>query len=147
MKFVDPIDIPDKLGKTPTTLRTSIVYPASVIAALSALRCRPGTAQTTVNILLIKLTDELKRNGITSYDPEVYERAIADCTIVLGGSVVGTPAGTIGASPAETPVGNDRSRTLGVGRPPEGNANQPADVRVAPPGNSGKRTQVKRAKS
>jgi len=50
-------------------------------------RVKSGTIlQTTINILLKKLCDELERAGITEYAPDAYELAVANCTIVLGGN-------------------------------------------------------------
>lgn len=141
MKFIDPIELPDpKSGKEVTTLRTSVIYPAHVVATLAGIRGRPGTVQTTVNILLTKLANELKRIGITSYDPDAYESAVTECTLVLRGPVVIPSTGINSSSPAQTPDGNDRPGTLGVGRKATGNADKPADVRSASPGNRGKRS-------
>lgn len=140
-KFIDPLDVLDpKTGKEPSQTRTSIVYPSHIMSALVSARYRTGTMQTTVNILLTKLADELKRNGNTDYDPDAYEHAVANCTIILGSAVAITAAGPVNASTAKTAGGNDGSRTLGMGRKATGDADKPADIRSASKGNSGKRS-------
>jgi hypothetical protein len=98
-------------------LRTTILVSRKAHGELFQVRPQTGTLQTTINILIDKFTNELKRNGITSYEPELYERACADCTIILGGTV-GVPTSGPGVpdSTIKTPSGDDRRRTKPVAR-------------------------------
>ncbi len=82
-------------------------------------RVHPGTiVQTTINILIRKLVDELERNGITEYAPDEYELAVANCSIALGGkhavltSAESTPTN---ADTGEQPP--KLGRTAGVSKP------------------------------
>jgi len=66
-------------------LKTSFVIERKIAAQLAGIHGKTGTLQTTVAILLTKLTHELESAGITNYDPTAYEHAIAGCCISLGG--------------------------------------------------------------
>lgn len=124
--FYDPADDKKPDGSPVDTLRTSAVYKAKTSAFLNGVRGRTGTTQTTANLLLEKLYDELVRNGITEYDPDAYETAVGGCKIVLGlhgSSADGDATGSQPACPAETAQGNDRRGTVGVGRPAAGTSN------------------------
>lgn len=145
--FIDPTDAVKADGKTPIdTLRTSAVYKQETHAFLTGVRGRTGTTQTTANILLEKIANELKRNGITSYDPDAYELAVGNCIIILGlpGSAVertlarSEPTGTV-----ETVSGDDRRGTERVGRATTGASNKPADVSGTRPGNRGQSGKAK----
>jgi hypothetical protein len=118
-KFIDPVEVPNPSGKLPDVLRTSVEYPRELHGYLYRLRSKAGTTQTTANILLNKLADELKRNNF-EYDPDAYELAVANCTIVLGGTAAGTPAGPDSARTVKAVVGNDGRGTVRLGRKPKG---------------------------
>lgn len=138
-QFHDPTDCTKADGKTPVdTLRTSAVYKQETHAFLTGVRGRTGTTQTTANILLEKLANELKRNGITSYDPDAYELAVGACTIVLGlhGSPIErAPSGSEPIGASQTPQGNDGRGVERLGRPATGASDKPADAGGARPRN------------
>lgn len=140
-QFTDPLDVPNSKGQLPERLRTSATYLLEHNAFLTSLRGRAGTIQTTANILLQKAYDELKRNGFT-YDPDAYELAIANCTIILGGTALGVRTGPGNPVAAEAASGNDGPGTGGLGCKATANANVPANVRKP---SSGSRRKVKDA--
>lgn len=113
-KFENPFrDLPPEERK-----RTTIDIPLKLESDLQ--RVKSGTIlQTTINILLKKLRDELERAGIINYDPEAYELAVADCVIVLGGSgersaVGGVTAGKKRNRSTKAVKGHDGDGTAGV---------------------------------
>lgn len=62
---------------------------------LRSIRLTSGTIQTTVNILLKKLYDELlKRNIRSSADVDAFEHFVTNCTLSLPSG--GIPSGTGG---------------------------------------------------
>ena len=85
---------------------------------------KTGVIRTTINLLLKKLVDELERSNITSYAPDDYAFAVANCTITLGGATPehGVPRGTNAkpasrrkrAGSAKETRGNDGPRGNGV---------------------------------
>lgn len=136
--FYDPADDKKPDGSPVDTLRTSAIYKQQTAAFLTGVRGRTGTVQTTANLLLEKFADELKRNGITDYDPDAYELAIGKCRIQLGvhGSAVEQPAsGPKSTRTAEATGGNERRGTKRVGRTPKGASDKRADVGSAHSGN------------
>jgi len=110
MKFIDPyVNLnPDQRH------RTTIDISGEVKGKISAIRPQRGTLQTTLNILLDKLTHELTNAGITEYNPALYEQAVADSAVVLGGGSPATVGGPDGAAKATDR--DDRSRASGVAR-------------------------------
>lgn len=148
--FIDPTDAVKPDGKTPIdTLRTSAVYKQETHAFLTGVRGRTGTTQTTANILLEKIANELKRNGITSYDPDAYELAVGNCTIILGlpGSTVErAPARSESLGSVETVSGNDGRGVERLGRPATRASDKPADVGSTRPGNRGQGGKASKGK-
>ncbi len=117
---VEPLTFTDPVKALPETeqVRTSFWGSKGNFAFLRALRGRPGTLETTINILLYKLEHELKRNGITSYASGTYEHAVEHCTITLGvrSTATGAPTGSGRPSAVEANSGNDRRGTQRVAR-------------------------------
>lgn len=66
-------------------VRTTIDVAQRTHGFVLGCRGRVGTLQTSINILLEKLVTALTEHGITSFDPDAYEHAVANCTIVLPG--------------------------------------------------------------
>lgn len=66
--------------------RSSLVLPARVSSFIHSLHTNRNVVQTTIVLLLEKLTIELKKHGITEYDPDRYESAICGASIILGGT-------------------------------------------------------------
>lgn len=56
--------------------RTSFVTSHETFVFLLGLHGRKGTFQATVNHMLDCLVKHLKENGITTYDPDTYERVV-----------------------------------------------------------------------
>lgn len=79
--FNDPYEDIDKWHRTRTTIDVS----DEAISAIRSVYPKKGVVQTTINLLIEKLKDELTRCQLKSYDPERYEIAIAQCEIRLGG--------------------------------------------------------------
>ena len=78
-KFKDPYEnLPERERH-----RTTIDVGGKDKSFLVSCHNRRGTVQVTLNILMFKLIEQLKANGITEYDPERYEAAVADCAIVF----------------------------------------------------------------
>ena len=76
----------------PDTRRTTINFDRTHCSFIEGVHGRKGTLQATLAILLIKLINELKRNGITSYDPDGYSDAVNGATVILGRAVANTAA-------------------------------------------------------
>ena len=92
--------------------RTTIDISGEDKAFLASVHSRRGTLQTTIGILLVKLINALKENGITSYDPDRFERSVTGANLLLGGTTPNPVA-------VETARGNDGPRTPPVAREPE----------------------------
>ncbi len=115
--------------------RTTIDVATRDKAFLDSLHGRKGTIQTTINILVQKTIHELRRNNITSYDPDAFESAIAGVVVVLGGRSAPSNPDTH----PETPPRNDDGGAPGVARVPARPA-QSADPRGSSKGTKNRRT-------
>lgn len=140
--------------------RTTIDLATADKSFMDSLHGRSGTMQTTINILVSKAINELKRIGFGSYDPDRYEYAIAHCAIVLGVRPDEHAAGRYGPVPGAVPVprgpahdlkphdaalGHDDGRAaIPMAHVPEG-ATQPA-VTSSPPKSAKGGKGVRRAK-
>jgi hypothetical protein len=72
-----------------------------------------NTRPLTINILIARLVEQLKQNGIEHYNPEAYRRAVGGLTINLGGT--GTLGGTvIDSNATKVSSGNVRRGTDAV---------------------------------
>ena len=89
--------------------RTTIEVPKRLIARLNAVHPQSGVLQTTINILLKKLDDELTRIGLNTYDTAAFEYSVAGAVLALPSS---SERSTIGQS-AQTPVGDSTNQTTG----------------------------------
>jgi hypothetical protein len=122
-------------------LRTTVEIPLTVTAQIKAIEPKTGVLQTTISILLTKLTDELTRIKLQPGDRQAYQHALANCTLCLDGGSGSTaavaPAGKKSARPGKTPSGNDRRGAVSVARTPA-RAQESHDVAVAPNGGAGK---------
>lgn len=81
--FQNPYD-DTRLTPGDSTVRTTVLVSEKAKSQIARVHSRSGTLQTTVNILLDKLTHELERIELTKYDPDAYERAVGRCTIIFG---------------------------------------------------------------
>lgn len=119
-------------------IRTSIVFSRRTQSAIHKVYTSSGVMQTTANILLDKLANELNRTHLNDYDPSTYKHAIANAFIVLPGSPgyneqcllrsipVGQPAsGVIEASAAEVVIPDDGRGTQPMALNVPGNAQLP----------------------
>ena len=134
-KFLNPYD-KKNLTEHETLCRTTIEVFRSRHAYIMGTYGKSGALQTTINILIEKLYDELTKHGIgPSFDVDRYALAIADCTLIIGGvqrSPVAIPAtGTEHPVTVETSKGNDGRGTSAVAQSSE-NAQQPANTKSAP---------------
>src|SRR5512139_115660 len=108
-RFIDPYDtLPPE-----DRIRTTIDIAGNRNAFFKSLHNRKGTLQTTINILLEKLYDELQRIGLRSYDPDAYERTIADCCIRCAVADGGTNQAVAG----NDTIGNRGLAPAATGRP------------------------------
>jgi hypothetical protein len=123
MKFANPYE--NETRRTRTTIDIGSVD----CAFLKSLHNRKGTLQTTINIILVKLTNELKRRNITSYDPDVYESAITGASINLG--VYRSPDAD-NQSQDKTNSGNERPGTSGLAQSSSGRPSESPDALGAP---------------
>lgn len=127
--------------------RTTIEIDRHAHSDLHRCRSRKGTLQTTLNILLNKLTEQLKKHGLTEYDPERYEYAVANATLTLGvhDSHNNGVRGTVADAGPQAVNRNDGFGTLGMARPTPGPSVESSDVAgaLAQPSDKNK---VKRAK-
>lgn len=110
--------------------RTTIEIDRHAHSDLHRCRSRKGTLQTTLNILLSKLTEQLKKHGLTEYDPERYEYAVANATLTLGvhDSHNSGVRGTVADSSPETSHRDVRLGTIRLARPPAGPSVESSDV-------------------
>ena len=107
--YTDPYDKLPKKDK----LTTSITTAREDHAFLFSLFPNRSVVQTTLNILLARLVEELKANGFKHYDPERYQHSIARCRIDLNGGASSGPS-------AQAPEGHDGGGVAGVGGKDEG---------------------------
>jgi hypothetical protein len=100
----------------------------------------PGSVvQSSANILIDKLIQTLKANGYTDYDPAGFERAISECTIVLGNGRT-----TIDSEPRrQTNQSNDRHGATTMARQSASPPGKPANAGSVP----GDAKKVKKGKS
>ena len=117
-----PFESPYKDFAPSEIAHTSINFPAKPKAFLNSITGKHGSFQTTVHILLSKLIDQLHEHGITSYDPERYERAVAECHLKLGRTIADSPAGQ------QAPNRDVGRGTASVARGPETALGKPAHV-------------------
>jgi hypothetical protein len=113
--FVDPWEDLVKTEKTRTTIEVS----NRARADLQAVYPKKGVLQITINLLIEKLVNELKRTGLTSYSPEQYERALAGTQLALGGcQYVVAPDGKLGliVPGSVTPNSSDSTSGSTTGR-------------------------------
>jgi hypothetical protein len=85
--------------------KTSFTLDARDRAFLSSVRPQKGTLQITLAILVKKLIELIKTNGIRDYDPERFERLVAGVTLV-----------TTGQPDTAGPVATDEAVTRNDGR-------------------------------
>jgi hypothetical protein len=139
-KFKDPYEfLPERERH-----RTTIDVGGKDKSFLVSCHNRRGTVQVTLNILMSKLIEQLKANGITDYDPERYESAVAGCHIVLAVAdrVVTNPNPTGDGKaaadnvnnprPEQTACGNDGRGTVPVACVPQANTPPAPDTNRAP---------------
>lgn len=67
-------------------LRTTVDIPHAINSQIKSYEPKTGVLQNTISILLQKLSDELKRSNLTVADRYAYQRAISECSLVLGGN-------------------------------------------------------------
>jgi hypothetical protein len=96
------------------TTRTTLVAKNKVLSRIKQIYNKSGVPNTTINILLDKLCDELDRIKLDTYDPPTYCAAICGARIILG-----VPAAKLASSrgpedPHEAPHGNDGRGTSGM---------------------------------
>jgi hypothetical protein len=103
-KFINPWKDLPKEKKTRTTIDVS----DEAISKIQSVKPGP-ILQTTINILLFKLVETLLAHGYTTFNPDGFEHAVANCTIVFpDGSTTGVaPAGKRKVRAAKTVSGND----------------------------------------
>lgn len=113
------------LTKPKTSLKkNSLVTLTQIEEDLRKVCPKYGVLQTTISILLQKLDDELKRQSITTYAPDVFGVAIAGCSIRLGGiDYPGTTDNTNnnGIQRSPTPGSSPRRKSPRTPKVPKGN--------------------------
>lgn len=75
--------------------RTTIELGEKDYAFARSLTSGRSALQTTINILYSKFINELKRNGITEYDPERYNAAISGVEVTIGGGLPKSVGGAV----------------------------------------------------
>lgn len=125
-------------------LKTTVDVSRDTMSKISRVHSKQGVLQTTIYLLITKLTHELELHGITEYDPAAYERGVAGCRLILdlpGRSTIAVPATEqLSDRPAEAVSGNDGPRTAELAPAPAGPSAAP-DTNVAPSKRSGKRVK------
>lgn len=99
--------------------------PLTLSSQIKSYESKDGVLQTTISILLTKLSDELKRSNIEPGDRAAYQFAISDCTLVLGGTDKGKRSTLIKPATRTKPArtvkaasGDDDGRAYSVAQPP-----------------------------
>lgn len=126
---VPPDSFPDPYEKLPVEQqhRTSVVTDKRIWSIINSCRGHRGTLQTTINILLHKLHEQLERNSLNSFCPREYEYAILNARLelaVLPRSAEPTPA-------PETVDRDDGRGTPEVARGAKGRGHKSTDARGA----------------
>lgn len=112
--------------------RTTFLVPDRIVAQIRAVMPKTGVMQLTIDILIDKFANELRKRNITDFSPDDYLRALRELSITIpfgyadhtsgptgpnGGSAHGVPAtGPVPHQPAETPHRDDGLGTGGVGQ-------------------------------
>jgi len=90
--FVDPYaHLPEAPDLPPGSTADCVIQAAVKFsnrdrALLQSVHFARPTIRITVAILIHRLCHELRKHGITEYDPNAYERAVGGLTIALGGT-------------------------------------------------------------
>ena len=140
--FINPYDKKTSIVITPNDpiCRTTIEVPRSRHAYIMGTYGKSGALQTTINILIEKLYNELTRNGIgPTFDTDRYAIAVGGCSITLGGYSHNLQRSSIGLSPdgeqhtlaCQTADRNDGRGTATMAQP-VADAQQPANPGLAP---------------
>ena len=79
------------LKKTEHCLRYSVHLSRSDLSFLRQLDTQHGSLSTAVAILVTRLINELKRNGITQYDPPRFRNAVGGLKITFDGAGTDDP--------------------------------------------------------
>jgi hypothetical protein len=80
-EFKNPfLDVPKE-----EVTRSTLIVPHKIQAIIKNFEPKDGAIQTTISILLQKLTHELSTSGIETADRNAYHRAVSNCTLTLGG--------------------------------------------------------------
>lgn len=140
--FVDPYEPlwPSDLPSNRTLFETMVRVGAADHRLITTVHTARPVMRKTVSILISRLCYELRKHGITEYDPAAYERAVGGLTILLGGTAVPTarPDSGVGSTePNEQPDrqtagGDDRCGPSRVARSDDGTHPVTADAPVAP---------------
>jgi hypothetical protein len=127
--------------------RTTFVTTKKVQHRIDGYRLRKGTLQTTANILIDKLLNELRRSNLSEYDPDRYEVAVANATVRLPDDYY-TGSTSPNTEPAtETPRGNDGRGVATVARVDTGTpAVAPNPARTPKASKSGKSRKRSRSR-
>ena len=111
MRLLDPFDnLPDD-----AKYRTSVKTSHDTAGMLLRVHGRDGTIKNTVNFLLHRLQQILEQNGITAYEPDIYESTVLSVAFTVPGGAVGGPTPTVQSS-----SGHDGRRSGAVARRPAG---------------------------
>jgi len=152
--FINPYDKKKSIVVAPNDpiCRTTIEVPRSRHAYIMGTYGKSGALQTTINILIEKLYNELTRNGIgPTFDTDRYAIAVGGCSITLGEFGPNLQRSSIGLSPdgeqhplaCQTPNRNDGRGTATMAQP-VADAQQPADAGLAPAVKRVRRTKGKK---
>jgi len=109
-KFENPYSHLCDVGPNRQTRRVNSEVPTEDYQMLQRIRTERGTIQTTVNILLKKLFDELKRRQITDYTrADDFVDFVLNCHLAYGPG--GSAAIRADAKTARQDVGRGTTRT------------------------------------
>lgn len=107
--FIDPYaDLPPE-----AFLRANVDIPIEAWNFIKSLSPYASDRPTTLRILINRLINELKRNGITQYNPDdTFHRAVGGLTISLGSASSNDPRGTGSAVAITGTTTNPNLQTL-----------------------------------
>lgn len=108
--------------------RTTIELPRKTESTIKKYESKTGVLQTTVSILVTKLTDELTKSNLSDGERDRYQHAVASATLTFPDEYYNKPndgkrvavakpaARSKRNSTKQAPCGNDGQRTAGLAR-------------------------------
>lgn len=133
LEITDPfLDVPRR-NKT----RTTIMVPNTIISRIKRVDPKTGVLQSTINVLLDKLANELDRNRLNEYDRESYAFGLVHSSLTLArrSPAINSPSGSVTSLTVQASSGDDGRRTSSVA-PEAERPSQSPNLAVVPPGSA-----------